>query len=255
MRFVRYHGLGNDYLVLDHGGALTAPLVRALCDRHLGLGSDGILEPLAGEPGTAAGVRIWNPDGSVAEKSGNGLRIFAHWLRDLRPGTPSSFRVWTAGGVVRCDVRGSAVAVDMGVAMLAPPRLLDGLEYHPVNVGNPHHVCLSVPEDWRRRGAVVEGSVEGRTNVQFAEVAGPHRVRAWVWERGAGETQSSGSSACAVAFVAVRAGGCKSPVTVEMPGGALVVDVFDDGGVRLEGPVERVARIEVDPDWLRHRAR
>jgi diaminopimelate epimerase len=248
MRLFRSHGLGNDYLVLEAlDGALTPALVRAICDRHTGVGSDGVLEPVEGR-GCDYGLRIHNPDGSEAEKSGNGLRIFADWLVRAR-GAPRAFSVWTAGGVVRCEV-GEQVRVAMGRARVLGAEVLAGVDVHRVDVGNPHAVSFGIPTDWEARGAAVERSVPGRTNVQFVEPVDAHTLRARVWERGAGRTRSSGSSACAVATVGVALGWVASPVRVEMEGGVLGVVVHPDGNVDLEGPVEPIGRIEVDPAWV-----
>lgn len=243
MRFWRAHGLGNDYLVLETGDALPPALVRAICDRNTGVGSDGILEPIPGDPWR---VRIHNPDGSEAEKSGNGLRIFARWLVDRRDAGPV-FHVETAGGRVRCHV-GEEVRVEMGAARIVGVETLGGLEVTRVDVGNPHAVHLGIPEDWPLRGATIERSVPGRTNVQFVEVR-DGVAHARIWERGAGHTRSSGSSACAIATVCVARGLLTSPVLVRMEGGDLRVVVGDE--VEIEGPVEPIAIIEVDPGWVR----
>ncbi|MSQ00827.1 MAG: diaminopimelate epimerase [Myxococcales bacterium] len=242
----RAHGLGNDYLVLESGERLSPALVRALCDRHRGIGSDGVLEPVPGIGECAYGLRIHNPDGTEAEKSGNGLRIYAHWLVHHR-GAPTEFSVWTLGGVVRCVVRGTDVWVDMGPARVWGPEALAGHACWRVDLGNPHAVCFAEPIDWRERGAAIETSVPGRANVQFVSVEG-NAARALVWERGVGETQASGSSACAIAAVCVARGLLRSPVTVRMAGGELVVAVGDT--LVLSGPVAPVGRFSVDGDWL-----
>ena len=251
MRFWRAHGLGNDYLVLESGEPLTPTIVRAVCDRHRGVGSDGVLEPVPAVGGAEFGLRIHNPDGSEAEKSGNGLRIYAHWLVHQRE-APAAFRVWTAGGVVRCAVGGDVVTVGMGPARMWGPEALDGSEAWRVDVGNPHAVIFGWTDDWRARGARIEQAVPGRTNVQFVEVA-EGKARARIWERGAGETMSSGSSACAVATVCVRRGVLASPVSVEMEGGTLVISVGDE--VEMTGPVEAVGRVQVLESWLQARGR
>ncbi len=250
MRLFRAHGLGNDYLVYEQGPPLTPTLVRDICDRHRGIGSDGILEPCQSPDRTLPGVRIHNPDGSEAEKSGNGLRIYAWWRTR---GATDRFWVWTRGGVVACEVDGLTVSVEMGVATRAEPRLLEGVVIHPVDLGNPHAVVLGIPNDWMELGARIEGAVRGRTNVQFIEVVGAHQVRARIWERGAGHTLSSGSSACAIAAVTVGRSLAKSPVQVEMEGGTLLVIVEDDGRVTLRGPIEPIGTIEVDPAWIARR--
>lgn len=249
MRFHRCHGLSNDYLLLETGESLTPELVRAICDRHVGVGADGILEPVAGPDGMP-GLRIHNPDGSEAEKSGNGLRIFAHWYAR---GAPADFAVWTLGGVVRCSVRGDHVRVEMGTATVGEVRSVAGYPFYPVDLGNPHHVCFSDCPDWERVAPLVEVSTPERTNVQLADVVAPHRARVRIWERGAGETRSSGSSACAVAAAAVATGRLRSPVTVDMDGGTLLVDVGEGLEVTMEGPVEPIATVVVDPAWLKRR--
>lgn len=268
----RYHGLGNDYLVLVEGPPLHPELVRQICDRHTGVGGDGILAP-ASSTTADHGVRIWNPDGSIAEKSGNGLRIFARWLVDEgRAGR--SFSVDTGACRVTCDVGEVDIAVDMGrvsfapedVPVRAPGPLLDGwidgvdLPVCAVGLGNPHCVLfVDDPDglDWRALGRQIEvhPAFPNRTNVQVATVLGPGRALARIWERGAGETSASGSSACAVASAAVRTGRLgHGLVTVEMAGGSLSVEVSEAWDIRLVGPVERVGRVHVDAGWLRSRA-
>ena len=269
MRLFRSHGLGNDYLVCEDGPALTPALVRALCDRHTGVGGDGVLEPA--DPGPADhGVRIWNPDGSVAEKSGNGLRIYARWLADR--GHALEHTLWTGSELVRCRVDGLSVTVDMGRARFGAaevpvdrPRLDDPLDVDgqalrvtAVGVGNPHCVVFADREldrlPWRRWGRALEvhPAFPNRTNVQVAVVV-DGRLHIRIWERGAGETSASGSSSCAAA-AAVRLGHLPpGPVTVVMPGGTLRVDVGPDLDLVLTGAVEPVGRVEVDARWLEAR--
>lgn len=267
------HGLGNDYLALDERAFdldLTPPVVRLICDRNRGVGSDGILLRVDSETADF-GVRIFNPDGGEAEKSGNGLRIFAAYLlfeKAVAVGEP--FSVETKGGVVRMEIVDASVEgvllveVEMGAAsfrssavgLQGPDREVDGetlelpggdrVAINTVSVGNPHCVCFEdelVAEDLRRRGPQISTHpwFANGTNVQFARVAGPGEVEAFVWERGAGETQASGSSACAVAAAAVRRGLVQErEVTVRMPGGSLHVSVGEDWRIVLRGPVETV---------------
>lgn len=251
--FFRAHGLGNDYLVWEGDPRVVTPAwVQRVCDRHAGVGSDGVLVPGPPLPRGAAetSVRIFNPDGSEAEKSGNGVRIYALWW-SRREGV-QRFRVGTAGGVVAVhvyDADGECVSAQMGVAKLGEPELLDGRVTWPVNVGNPHRVVLQAPQDWCEVGARIEVAVPGRTNVQFVEVLAPGRVRAWIWERGAGRTLASGSSACAVARVVTALGLCTSPVQVEMEGGALRVEVDDAGGCTIDGRIVAIGHVELDPRW------
>ena len=265
MRFRKYHGLGNDYLVLEDGN-LSPELVPAICDRHRGVGSDGVLEPVLGD-GADYGLRIWNPDGSEAEKSGNGLRIYALWLvQHCR--APDDFTVSLPGGQVRCQVDGEMVTVQMGQAtfeagaipatesMIFSPREVGEvvLPLTAVGVGNPHCVVFletnldSLP--WREWGAALEVSpmFPNRTNVQFARVLDRNTIDVRVWERGAGETHASGSSACAVAAAAVRLEHCAGSITVKMPGGSLEVSVGRDYSLILRGPVTYVGEMTFEAE-------
>ena len=273
--FFKGHGLGNDYVAVEMDGlgfALTPPAVRLLCNRHHGIGADGILARVPAE-GADFGLRIFNPDGSEAEKSGNGLRIFAAYLLEGgRVGLRRPFTVQTPGGTVRMEILHASddgvlsVEVEMGTATFRsadvglggpdretenePLELESGDVVHvnTVSVGNPHCVvfqdALDV-ETLRRRGPQVSThpSFARGVNVQFAVPREPDALDAWVWERGAGETRASGSSACAVAAAAVRRGMVSErQVEVRMPGGALHVHVRDDWSLVLRGPVESVCR-------------
>lgn len=274
MKFWKAHGLGNDYLVLEAALALDADLVREICGRHRGVGGDGILEPTEPRDGADYGVRIWNPDGSIAEKSGNGLRIFARWLHDERA-AKQTFTVSTDACVVGCKATVDSVSVEMGrpsfvpadVPVIADEALIDGpielanvtLTATAVGMGNPHCVVFreealdSLP--WRKWGAELERHPRfpNRTNVQVARVIDEHEVEIRIFERGAGETQASGSSSCAVAAAGVRTGRLRAGrIRVRMPGGVLYVTVSEDG-ILLEGPVEGVGRFELDALWLRAR--
>lgn len=276
--YCKYHGLGNDYLVIDPA-ALREPLrpeqVRAICDRHRGIGADGVLlGPLRpGETGRPAALeaetialRIFNPDGSEGEKSGNGLRIFARHLWEHGLVSASPFRLHTAGGAVRVHVlnpAGTRIAIEMGrvvfrseqIPMTGPPRevlretlQVDGTActISAANIGNPHCVVLGEQPDEalaRRLGPLIERhpSFPQRTNVQFLRVLERHRIQIAIWERGAGYTLASGTSSCASAAVACRLGLCESPVTVVMPGGELEVRLSADFDVELEGDVSAVS--------------
>jgi diaminopimelate epimerase len=260
MRFRKYHGLGNDYLVLEQG-MLTPERVVAVCDRHMGLGSDGILEMMPSQRADV-GLRIWNPDGSVAEKSGNGLRIFARWLVDFHDAM-DDISIELSCGIVRCQVDGAMVTVQMGQAsfdaesipateeMIFSPQPVGEvvLPLTAVGVGNPHCVVFLESDldalPWRDWGAALEVSplFPNRTNVQFARVIDSSTIEARVWERGAGETSASGSSACAIAAAAVRMEHCDGTVKVRMPGGVLEVTVGRDYALILKGPVAYVGEM------------
>ena len=264
--FVKSHGLGNDYIVIDPRDipfTLTPEATRIICDRHRGVGSDGIL--LVGpSDGDVFGVRIFNPDGSEAEKSGNGARIFAKYVREHGHTERERFVLRTAGGdvPVRLEMREGRVAfvsAEMGTPRFdALDRIeVDGrvIEITSLSLGNPHCVVL-VPDladvDVQALGPKIERhpAFPAHTNVQFAQVAGRAEVQLEIWERGAGYTLASGSSACAAVAAAHRKGLVDRAVTVVMPGGKLEIAVADDGGMRMRGPVEEVMAGDFSPDLL-----
>ena len=282
--FFKGHGLGNDYLAVDPTAlsfALTPDNIRAICDRHRGVGSDGILA-LAPAQKADFGLRIYNPDGSEAEKSGNGLRIFARYLHATGRVQKQQFTIDTEGGLVRVELHldehgdASAATVEMGRATFAPYALpctlkaeelvaqpIDvhgqSLTFTGVSVGNPHCIVFReqgeqwTEEELRSLGPALENHplFPRRTNVQLAVPVGRYAIYILIWERGAGPTQASGSSACAAASAAVRLGLVKSPVVVEAPGGALYIDVGANYDLTMKGPVAEVARGAFSPSFLR----
>jgi diaminopimelate epimerase len=230
MRFEKWHALGNAYLLVEQpaAGTLAPTRVRRLCDVDTGIGSDGLLEVTGREAGRAV-VRIWNPDGSTAELSGNGTRIAAAWL--LRESGLPEVEIETESKLVRA-VPGAPdmVRQELGVVSVSDDEVLDvageRLGIVTADVGNPHAVVLRDAlsrDDLLRLGPAMETHPRfpRRTNVQLAIPEPPDKVSVLVWERGAGETAASGSSAVAVAAVAVARGWCSSPVRVAMPGGEL----------------------------------
>ena len=269
--FAKYHALGNDYLVVDgdlQRPKLDAERVRGLCDRHTGPGSDGILalhRPRRGE----LVLRIWNPDGSEAEKSGNGVRIFARFLWDFGYVRGRELAITTRGGPVDAHLtlvkaRVRSIRVDMGhavftsseIPVLGPkrevvdePLRVGSLELRVtcVSVGNPHCVRFVSelhPEALRSLGPQLENHAmfPNRTNVQLARVRSRSAIDVLVWERGAGETQASGSSSCAVAAAAHRLGLVDRRVDVHMPGGKLRIEIGADYALRMTGPATPVYR-------------
>ena len=282
--FFRGHGLGNDYLVMDLKDlsfSLTASKITSICNRHWGLGSDGILALV---PSKIAdfGLRIFNPDGSEAEKSGNGLRIFARYLHATGRTKKQQFTVETKGGLVTITLHldrygdASSVTVEMGQATFQPASLPctltinelinqpiaaagQSLTFTGVSVGNPHCVVFKqAGQSWSREdllklGPILENHAyfPNRTNVQLAVPTGPKELFILIWERGAGETQASGSSSCAAASAAVRLGLVKSPVRVKMPGGQLNIEVAKDFSLTMKGPVAEVARGSLSPSFVR----
>ena len=266
--YVKSHGLGNDYIVIDPAKvpfAITAEAVQLICDRHLGVGSDGIL--LVQPPrGADFGVRIYNPDGSDAEKSGNGIRIFAKYLREHGYTTKDRFSIDTAGGRVgvQLDVRGGRVievTADTGIVTFDPLESIDvdgrRLAVTSVSIGNPH--CVVIVDDLTKidpralgRKIEIHRAFPAKTNVQFAEVLSRSHIAIEIWERGAGYTLASGTSSCVVAAAAHRKGLVDREVTVTMPGGELEVTVGEDYAMRMRGPVEEVTVGDFSADLLAH---
>jgi diaminopimelate epimerase len=245
MQFSKWHALGNSYLVVEQpdAGPLTATRVQRLCSVETGIGSDGVLE-VTRRDGTHAVVTIWNPDGSTAEMSGNGVRIAARWLA-AETGA-GQVTIETAGRTASARMLNALdTDTDVGECTVGSSESVDGIELTTASVGNPHAVVrLDDPtrDDLLRLGPAVETHPRfpERTNVQLVRVDGRHDLTVLVWERGAGETSASGSSSVAAAAVAVARGWCDSPVVVHLPGGDLSVRL-DGGRATLTGPAERVA--------------
>ena len=268
MQYSIYHALGNDYLVLNPaevGPELTSSQIQLICHRNYGVGSDGILfGPVPAEQGDFA-VRIFNPDGSEAEKSGNGLRIFSRYLWDKGLVHESPFTVVTAGGTVKCQVHkgGRGVTVEMGtvsfhsthIPVTGPPRevLNETLpigerefRFCAATIGNPHCVILCdhmSEEETRTWGPHIENDARfpNRTNVQFMKVLDRAHIQIEIWERGAGYTLASGSSSSAAAAVAYKLGLCDSHITVHMPGGEIEITLARDFSVTMSGSVTKIA--------------
>jgi diaminopimelate epimerase len=259
MKFSKWHGLGNDYLLVERAD-LATPLspafVTRLCDYHFGVGSDGVLE-VASANGPTAEVVIWNPDGSTAELSGNGTRIAARWL--ARRANVDEVRVRVGRREVVAHMReGLQVETEMGVVEVSAREELDvdgtRVEFTPVSVGNPHAVIERDPDraELLRLGPLVERHPRfpERTNVQLVRIDSSSDATVAVWERGAGETLSSGTSACAVAGAAVANGWCESPVTIHLAGGSLIVELDKNLRARLTGPAQEICRGEIAEELL-----
>ncbi len=245
MQFSKWQALGNSYIVVEQpdAGSITPARVQRLCSVTVGIGSDGVLE-VTHRDEEHAEVRIWNPDGSTAEMSGNGVRIAARWLAAETGATRVTIE--TAGRpIVARMVNTLDADTDVGKFTVGTPETVDGIELTTASIGNPHAVIrLDEPtrDDLLRLGPLVERHARfpERTNVQLVRVDGRHDLTVLVWERGVGETTASGSSSVAAAAVAVERGWCDSPVTVHLPGGELQVRIAD-GHASLTGPAERVA--------------
>ncbi len=281
-RFAKYQALGNDYIVLDPADWPEPPTpaqICRLCDRHLGIGADGILwGPLSPGDGRSFGLRLFNPDGSEFAKSGNGLRIFARYLWDRGLPAGPHFTLETPAGPVIAhvlDARGDRIALEMGrlsfdsreIPLVGParevieePLTVAGRELRitAVGIGNPHCVVFvddpdaNLAELARALGPEMEHLplYPNRTNVQFARASGPHDLHIAIWERGAGYTLASGTSSCAAAGAAIRTGRCASPITVHMPGGSLRVEVNAAWEARLIGAVAPVCAGVVAADLI-----
>jgi diaminopimelate epimerase len=257
MKLSKWHGLGNDYLLVERdelAAPLTAELVRRICDYHFGVGSDGILEVVSAD-GDRAEIVIWNPDGSTAELSGNGTRIAARWL--ARRSRAQEVRITVGSREVAARMGlGAEVELDVGAVEVGETETIsvgsEQVELTPVSVGNPHAVIHREPEraELLRLGPLVETHERfpERTNVQLVRVDNPNELTVGVWERGAGETLSSGTSAVAASAAAVANGWCESPVTVHLAGGDLLVELTD-GNARLTGPAEEICLVELSEEF------
>ena len=280
LRFAKFHVLGNDYLVVDPTRTVfepAPPLIQALCDRRLGIGSDGLLlGPLEvpEHPG-AFGLRIFNPDGSEAETSGDGLRIFARYLFEAGHAHGTECQIHTLGGLSAARFLapdGSLVQVDMGVPsfkagdipftgiasqleVLETPLFLPTgpVTITALSLGNPH--CVVFPGEVSqanacRLGPKIERHPEfpERVNVLLVEVVDRKRLRIEIWERGAGYTPASGSS-CAAAAACRRLNLVEDRVTVQMPGGTLDIEFAPEGHILMSGPVQPVFEGQLHDDW------
>lgn len=269
--FVKMHGLGNEYIVLDSSNIdfqLTKQAIIRLCNIHFGIGSDGIVMKV---PSTKAdfGFRVYNPDGSEAEKSGNGLRIFCKYLYDYGFTKTRKFSVETLTDIVYADIieekdgKAMLIRVDMGKAKFTSreipvnsdqpefigQKVMAGDKEYEVNcvsVGNPHCVVIKDvldEKEIRKYGPLLENHpmFPNRINVQFAKVLSDHDAQILIWERGAGFTLASGSSSCAASSVLVRKGLIKGDLTMHMQGGTLKIEIDKDFNIRMTGEVREIA--------------
>lgn len=277
MRFYKYHALGNDYIVCDPAdfpcwkNGPSVDEIRVVCHRNFGVGSDGILwGPLPSQK-SEFGLRIFNPDGSEAEKSGNGLRIFSRYLWDQKLAKNATFTIETPGGQVTSVIKedGKLITVDMGtvsftstkIPHVGPERevinekitVLDRVfTYCSATIGNPHCV-LPLPEVSaelaHKYGPHLEthANFPRKTNVQFLQVLDRKNIRIEIWERGAGYTLASGSSSSAAASVAHKLGLVDNDITVHMPGGKIGIEIGQNYAIRMTGTVNKVAVGEMHP--------
>ena len=267
MRFVKYHAIGNDYLVIrpqDIDGNMQRATIERICHRHYGIGSDGILLGPLDSSTCDFKLRIFNPDGSEAEKSGNGLRIFSRFLWDEGLVDKGPFTIETLGGPVTCRIEegGKQVTVEMGVVSFLSSEIpVTGRKrevvreemtcagrtftYCAATVGNPHCVVLCEEPSAElacRYGPLIERDARfpNRTNVQFMRILDRGNIHIEIWERGAGYTLASGSSATAAAAVAHKLGLCDAAIVVHMPGGSLDITLSNGFVATMRGPVTRI---------------
>jgi len=282
MEFIKYHCLGNDYLVLtsEHSDSIKSilkpNLVRRICNRNFGIGADGILVGGINNQENLHSLYIYNPDGSIAEKSGNGLRIFARSLWDREIVDNNVFQIETLGGIVKAKVNdsGKTVKVEMGEVSFMSDKITMKGENHELlnktleisdeklticaaNIGNPHCIVLNrkiSAAETKRIGPMIETHpfFPNRTNVQFLEVIDRNKIRIEIWERGAGYTLSSGSSSCAAASVAHRLGLCDEEITVLMPGGKIEIKIKENFNITMKGSVTRICKMTLDPECLEY---
>jgi diaminopimelate epimerase len=262
--FEKWQALGNDYLIVERDRLpfeLTAERVVRLCDPHTGVGADGVL--LLQQPdhaGFVARLRIFNPDGSEAELSGNGAREAIMYLRRNGWTDADTFSIETLAGEIRPTILDERTCrVDMGRARVGETGEVDGRPYQQLTIGNPQRAIRVASReelealDLAAIGPPIEHSVEGRTNVSFFTDLAGDAIRARIFERGVGETLSSGTGATGAAVAHVLRGG-DSPVTVHLDGGELVVDVEEDLHVDLTGWAVPVYRGELSAELARELA-
>ena len=277
--FWKYHALGNDYIVIDPNKTpinLTKEDIQLVCHRNFGLGSDGILYgPIV--DGNNIKLKILNPDGSEAEKSGNGIRIFSRYLVDQGYVNTTSFTLDTLGGRVRVtllDPKGKLIKVDMGTVTFLSDSIpvvgesrevldeifelnKESVRITCLSIGNPHCVIPldKISEELAREfGPLVENNsmFPNRINMQLLKVIDRKNIQIEIWERGAGYTIASGSSSCAAASAAYKLGFVDNELKVHMPGGIIEISINPDGRVHMTGPVSSVASGTFSDELWKH---
>ena len=275
MDFHKYHALGNDYIVIDpsrNDVSLTEANIQLICHRNFGIGSDGILYGPTFD-GEAISLKILNPDGSEAEKSGNGIRIFSKYLFDKSYVEGNRFRLQTLGGEVAVEIldnQARRIKVDMGTVTFVSDEIpVNGAKRDVVDetlkvgeeefkvtcasVGNPHCV-IPMPEISKdlalKLGPLVENHplFPNKINVQLLKIADRRNIQIEIWERGAGYTLASGSSSCAAASAAHKLGHVDSELTVHSPGGQIEIEIKSDGHIFMTGGVTGVMSGNFKPD-------
>lgn len=278
--FVKSHGLGNEYIVLNSeklSFELNGNAIKMICNINFGIGSDGLLLKVPSDKADF-GLKIFNPDGSEAEKSGNGLRIFCKYIYDYKFSKTRKFTVETLGGIVKADIlevkndKAAMIRIDMGKAVFCSRdiptsftkeevigeeiRVLDkDFEVNCVSIGNPH--CVVIKEDLdideiKKYGPYLEKHemFPNKTNVQFVKVISRNEVEVLIWERGAGFTLASGTSSCAVVSVLKKRNLVENKVKVKLLGGELIIDIDDEYNVRMTGPARQSAEGVLSSEFI-----
>ncbi|MEG4517727.1 MULTISPECIES: diaminopimelate epimerase [unclassified Microcoleus] len=271
IEFAKYHGLGNDFILIDNRHSsepvITPEQAVDLCDRHFGIGADGVIFALPGQNDTDYTMRIFNSDGSEPEMCGNGIRCLAKFIADLEASeAKTQYRIHTLAGVITPELRSDGqVKVDMGVPRLLAaeiPTTLAAADAKAIDVpievadkswsvtcvsmGNPH--CITFVEDVATVALETVGpqfehnkAFPQRTNTEFIQVIRSDYVKMRVWERGAGVTLACGTGACAAVVAGVLVGKCDRATAVELPGGVLEIEWAEvSGRIYMTGPAQRV---------------
>lgn len=278
IEFAKYHGLGNDFILIDNRTSarpvITPEQAVTLCDRHFGIGADGVIFALPGQDGTDYTMRIFNSDGSEPEMCGNGIRCLAQFLAELegRANQEAEYRLHTLAGVMKPQITADGqVKVDMGLprllaseipTSLAPanekvidqPLEVAGKSWAVtcVSMGNPH--CITFVEDVTAIALETIGpqfehhsAFPQRTNTEFIQVVRRDYLKMRVWERGAGATLACGTGACAAIVAGVLTGNCNRAATVELPGGCLQIEWSElDQKLYMTGPAQLVFRGQIE---------
>lgn len=270
LEFTKYQGLGNDFILVDNRDSNTPKVTPAqaeqLCDRHFGIGADGVIFALPGQNGTDYTMRIFNSDGSEPEMCGNGIRCMARFIGDLEgSNAKDTYTIHTLAGLITPKLTADGqVTVDMGQPRLTPAEIPTNLgagadkvvnlplevagqtwQVTTVSMGNPH--CITFVDDvaaidLEKIGPLFEHhtAFPARTNTEFIEVVRPDYLKMRVWERGAGITLACGTGACASLVAAVLNGKSDRKATIELPGGPLLIEWAEDNRIFMTGPAERV---------------
>ncbi|MDQ0149664.1 diaminopimelate epimerase [Eubacterium multiforme] len=278
--FVKMQGLGNDYLVFDEekiNFKVNEKFIKKVCNTNWGIGSDGVLLKIKSK-NLKFGLKIFNPDGSIAEKSGNGLRIFCKYLYDYKYVKDNKFLVETDGGIVKAEVikseneKARIISIDMGKAefdskliptdfeekiSLGEKIIVKDREFlvNCVSIGNPHCVIieneLSI-DKVKKYGKLIENHSKfpNRINVQFVKIISRKEVEILIWERGAGFTLASGTSSCAVVSVLKKLGLVENEVKVNMIGGNLNIKLDENYNIKLIGEVRKICDGIIDNEFL-----